>query len=195
VYTLRYKTEEQAYLAGLAAALVSVEANPACRLVGLVAAQEYPVMNDIILPAFARGARAVSPDFETAFRVVGNWFDAEKAAALAGELYAAGAGAVLCISGGANEGVVQAAREAGGKVVWFDSDGSGGREDVVAGSAVVAQDRAAREKTAAALAGTLPFGQCEEGGVAAGYVDFVPGPAASAALRERLARETAALRR
>jgi simple sugar transport system substrate-binding protein len=176
IYTLRYKQREQAYMAGHIAALVAEEAlqgeNKAVRL-GLVAGQEYPAMNEVILPAYREGAQQVDPKGTVDFRVVGNWFDAGKGAELAADMIRGGATVILSIAGGANEGVVQAAFEAGAKVVWFDTNGYGVRPGTVVGSAVVYQDKAAYEQTIRFLEGRLPFGKAEQLGVAEGYVDFI----------------------
>ena len=80
---------------------------------------------------------------------------------------------ILCISGGANEGVVQAASRRGAKVVWFDTNGYGIRPGVVVGSSVIHQDKAAYEQTLRYLEGRLPFGTSETVGAAEGYVDFI----------------------
>jgi simple sugar transport system substrate-binding protein len=84
-----------------------------------------------------------------------------------------GSRVILCIAGGANEGVVQAASEAGAKTVWFDTNGYGIRPGTVVGSSVLYQDKAAYEQTRRYLAGDLPFGRAEMVGVADGFVDFV----------------------
>jgi simple sugar transport system substrate-binding protein len=181
IYTMRYNQWEQAYMAGHIAALeaaaleaAALEGQPDREIrIGLVAGQEYPAMNGLILPAYAEGARAVRPDCTVDFRVVGNWFDAGKAADLAADMIRRGAGVILCIAGGANEGVLQAAAEAGAKVVWFDINGYGIRPGTVVGSAVLRQDRAAYEKTKLFLEGRLPFGSAELVGTADGYVDFI----------------------
>ncbi|MDR1108218.1 MAG: BMP family ABC transporter substrate-binding protein [Spirochaetaceae bacterium] len=179
IYTLRYNQEEQAFMAGHIAALVTLElsgesaAEGAVRRVGLVAGQEYPAMNNIILPGYLAGARAVDPGFTADFRVVGNWFDAGTGALLAADMIRGGTAVILCVAGGANEGVVQAASEAGAKVVWFDTNGYDIRPGTVVGSSVLYQDRAAYEQTKRYLAGTLPFGSAEMVGVADGFVDFV----------------------
>jgi simple sugar transport system substrate-binding protein len=171
IYTLRYNQREQAYMAGHIAALVA-EAAGSSRI-GLVAGQEYPAMNGVILPGYGEGARAVRAESVVDFRVVGNWFDAGKGAELASDMIRGGAAVILCIAGGANEGVVQAAAEAGAKVIWFDTNGYAIRPGTVVGSAVVRQDKAAYEKTKAFLEGRLPFGSAEVLGVAEGYVDFI----------------------
>jgi simple sugar transport system substrate-binding protein len=171
IYTLRYNQREQAYMAGHLAALVA-GASGSSRI-GLVAGQEYPAMNGIILPGYEEGARAVNGDSTVDFRVVGNWFDAGKGAELASDMIRNGAAVILCIAGGANEGVVQAAAETGAKVIWFDTNGYAIRPGTVVGSSVLYQDKAAYEKTRAFLEGRLPFGTAEVLGVADGYVDFV----------------------
>ncbi|MFP3091182.1 BMP family ABC transporter substrate-binding protein [Treponema sp. TIM-1] len=175
IYTLRYNQWEQAFMAGHIAALVTMSAKEGAGhyRVGLVAGQEYPAMNNIILPGYLAGARSVDPSFTADFRVVGNWFDAGTGASLAADMFRGGTAVILCIAGGANEGVVQAAAEAGAKVVWFDTNGYGIRPGTVVGSSVLYQDKAAYEQTKRYLEGTLPFGEAEVVGVADGFVDFI----------------------
>jgi ABC-type Na+ transport system ATPase subunit NatA len=106
----------------------------------------------------------------------------------------AGAAVILTIAGGANQGVVQAAAEAGAKVIWFDVNGYGVQPGTVVGSAVVRQDKAAYEQTRRYLDGSLPFGASELVGVAEGYVDFIEDdPAYIAAVSEPVRRKQAAL--
>ena len=205
VYTLRYNQREQAYMAGHIAALAAMEiasnesAIRGIKRIGLVAAQEYPVMNNVILPGFAEGARAVDPGFEVDFRVVGNWFDAAKAAELAAGMIRGGARVLLPIAGGAGDGVVQAASEAGAKVVWFDINGYAIRPGTVIGSTVLRQEKAAYEKVMLFLKGMLPFGRAEIVGTADGFVDFADDDplyisSVSPAIRERQAALSARLR-
>jgi simple sugar transport system substrate-binding protein len=198
VYTLRYNQREQAYMAGYIAALYANESSGAKRL-GLVAAQEYPVMNNVILPGFIEGALAVDSGFDVDFRVVGNWFDAAKAAELAAAMIRSGAKVLLPIAGGAGHGAVQAAAEAGAKVVWFDTNGYAIRPGTVIGSAILRQDKAAYEKVTLFLKGRLPFGTAEAAGTAKGFVDFVEDDplyinVVSAEIREKQARLIARLR-
>ena len=198
VYTLRYNQREQAYMAGHIAALAAL-AEKGAKKIGLVAAQEYPAMNNVILPGFTEGALAVDPGFAVDFRVVGNWFDAAKAAELAAAMIRGGVKVLLPIAGGAGAGVVQAAAEAGAKVVWFDINGYGMRPGTVIGSAVLRQDRAAFEKVTLYLKGTLPFGKAEVAGIRDGFVDFIEDDplyiaAVSRDIREKQAALIARLR-
>jgi simple sugar transport system substrate-binding protein len=176
IYTMRYNQREQAYVAGHIAALVALEGKTAVgvsKKIGLIAGQEYPAMNDIMLPAYGDAARALDPAFQVDFRVVGNWFDSGKGAELALDMIRNGAAVILCVAGGANEGAVQAAAETGAKVIWFDTNGYGIRPGTVAGSAILRQDLAAYEQARRFLNGTLPFGTAETVGIKDGYVDFV----------------------
>jgi simple sugar transport system substrate-binding protein len=204
IYTLRYNQWEQAYMAGHIAALITLARNGGAGgtespRIGLVAGQEYPAMNNIILPGYLSGAKAVDSSFAVEFRVVGNWFDGGAGANLAGDLIRRGVAVILCIAGGANEGVIQAASEAGAKVIWFDTNGYGIRPGTVVGSAVLRQDRAAYEKTRLFLEGALPFGAAELVGVAEGFVDFVEDDpdyrvAVSPEIREKQAALVARIR-
>jgi simple sugar transport system substrate-binding protein len=197
IYTLRYNQREQAYMAGYLAALVSIEENT--KKLGLVAAQEYPVMNNVILPGFLEGAMAIDQDFTVDFRVVGNWFDAAKAAELSSAMIRGGVKVLLPIAGGAGHGVVQTASEAGAKVLWFDTNGYAIRPGTVIGSAILRQDKAAYEKTMLYLKGALPFGKAETAGISAGFVDFIEDDplyiaAVNRTIREQQARLIARLR-
>ncbi len=176
IYSLRYNQHEQSYMAGYLAGLVSLEGNTrggAVKRIGLIAGQEYPAMNGIILPGYGEGARAADPAFEVDFRVVGNWYDAGKASELASDMIRRGSAVILCVAGGANEGIVKAAADAGTRVIWFDTNGYATRPGVVIGSSILRQDLAAYDKTKLYLAGKLPFGKAEMVGVKEGFVDFV----------------------
>ncbi|MDR2491759.1 MAG: BMP family ABC transporter substrate-binding protein [Spirochaetaceae bacterium] len=175
VYTLRYNQREQAYMAGFLAALLSENT----RSIGLLAAQEYPVMNNVIKPAYLEGANAAAEEagaaapFALDFRFIGNWFDAQKAAELANSMIHDGVKVILTIAGSANEGAVRAAQEGGAHILWFDSNGYAVRPGVIAGSFALAQDHAVYDKLKLYFAGALPFGTAETAGVRDGYVRFI----------------------
>jgi simple sugar transport system substrate-binding protein len=194
VYTLRYNQREQSYMAGYIAALCAREMTGGRPRLGLLAAQEYPAMNNIILPGYTEGARAVDPSFAVDFRVVGNWFDAARGAELAAEMIRDGARVILPIAGGAGEGALRAAVEGGARIVWFDTNGYGFGPGTVVGSAILHQDKAAYEKTMLFLKGALPFGRAETAGIRDGYVDFVEDdPAYIAAVSPGIREQQAAM--
>lgn len=190
VATYRYNQREQAYVAGYMAALVSASsmkyANSA-KKIGLIAGQEYPAMNDIILPAYLEGARAVDPAFTVDFRVVGNWYDATKAAELARAMHAAGADVVMPVAGGANQGAVSAATDEGFYLAWFDDNGYAKAPGYVIASSTMAQERLTREATLAYINGQLEFGKPATVGVREGYITFAADdPAYIAAVPQEL---------
>lgn len=179
IATVRYNQREQGYLTGYAAGLVTVASKSEMvfankeKKIALIAAQEYPVMNNTILPAFTEGAKAVDPEIEVDFRIVGNWYDAGKSADIAREVYLDGADVILPIAGGANQGVIVAAKAIGFYVAWFDDNGYEKAPGLVISSSVMEQKKMAYELTEQYLAGKTEFGTAKTVGVADGYVDFV----------------------
>lgn len=176
IRTVRYNQREQAYLSGHMAALVSTSsmnyAN-STKKIGLIAGQEYPAMNDIILPAFLEGARAVDPTFEVDFRVVGNWFDASRGAELARAMFESDVDVIMPISGGANQGVISAARDKGAYIAWFDDNGYAKAPGYVISSSIMAQEKLAHEQTTRWIQEGLSSEEATTVGIAEGYINFV----------------------
>jgi len=170
--TLAYNHREMAYLHGVLGGLIAAE-RKAAPVLGLVVGQEYPDMNNAILPGFEEGLKSVYPDGKVEFRVIGNWYDAAKGAELAKGLFDQGATAILPIAGGANQGVITAAKAAGRSVFSYDISGYGLEPGVVVGSGAIHQDKAAAEMVRKALAGTLEFGKPQVVGVSEGYIDYL----------------------
>lgn len=176
ITTFKYNQYEQAYVAGFIAALVSTSdmenANEE-RKIGLIAGQEYPDMNNIILPSFLAGARAIDEKMEVDFRIVGNWYDASKGAELASSMYNDGVDVIMPVCGGANQGVVTSAKENNFYLVWCDSNGYSRAKGLVIGSAIVEQETLAYEKTIDFINGTLVEGKAEVLGMKEGYIKFI----------------------
>ncbi|MGM0431869.1 MAG: BMP family ABC transporter substrate-binding protein [Spirochaetota bacterium] len=176
IYTLRYDQYQQAYLAGHMAGLVTTSDMPGANdefIIGLVAGQEYPDMNEQILPGYREGARLVHDEVTVDFRVVGNWYDAAKGAELARAMISDGADVILTIAGGANQGVLTAAEEQGVYVHWYDSNGYGEGPGTVIGSTAILQDTASYETIVKAVEGELQYGSAEVVGVQEGYITFI----------------------
>ena len=176
VITMRYNQREQGYIAGFVAGLVTTSdmdyANPA-KKIALIAAQEYPVMNEVILPAFAEGAAAVDPSISVEFKVVGSWADAEKASELARALYKDGVDVILPICGAGSQGVIAAAKDLGFYITWFDDNGYDKAPGYVVSSTIMKQEQAAYEITKDFLDGKTDFGSAKTVGIKDGYVRFV----------------------
>ncbi|MBT3272363.1 MAG: BMP family ABC transporter substrate-binding protein [Spirochaetales bacterium] len=176
MHTLLYNQFEQGAMGGFLGALVSTSAmdgaNPALKI-GLIAGQEYPAMNDMIVPGYEYGAKQVNKGFEVDFRVLGNWYDANKAGELANSMFDAGVDVILTACGGANQGVITAAQDRGKYVLYFDDENYGLAPGTIVGCSVLMQDRAVYEQVTAAIAGDVEWGAAEIVDVAGGYVGFV----------------------
>ncbi len=176
IYTLRYDQEQQAMLNGHLAGLVTsseMEGANDQLTIGLIAGQEYPDMLDLIAPGFLAGAKAVDDAIELDFRAVGNWYDAAKGAELARAMISAGVDVILPIAGGANQGVVTAAHEAGIYVLWFDANGYAQQPGTVVGSTSIQQDTATYDTLVKAIEGTLPYGEAVTLGLESGFITFI----------------------
>lgn len=179
VATINYNQREQGYLTGYAAGLATTAsksvfpyANDA-KKIALIAAQEYPVMNQVILPAFIEGAHAVDSEITVDFRVVGNWYDASKSADIAKSLYDDGVDVILPISGGANQGVISAAQTMNFYITWFDDNGYEKAPGYVISSMALGQKRLAKESVYSYLENKLEFGKPKTVGVKEGYISYV----------------------
>ena len=168
IATVQYNQTEQSYLTGAIAALMSKK-----HKIGLLAAQEYPVMNNIILPGFQKGAQDVISGTTVDFRIVGNWYDASKGAELASAMNNAGCDVILPICGGASQGVISAAKEKGFVITWFDSNGFSKAPGIIISSTVMHQQKMAKEVTSEFLLGKTEWGVAKTVGIKEGYIEFV----------------------
>ena len=205
IHTVLYNQIDQGYMVGYLAGLASsgrLDGRKATHKAGLLVAQRYPSLDKLIEPGFAKGLKAADPSAVLETRVLGNWYDATKAAELANGLFDAGAAAILPIAGGASQGVVSAAKSKGRYVVWFDDD-SGYRlaPGTVIGCAVLRQERLVYESVKTILAqgsSSALFGKADIVGAKEGYVDFAADDpsykALPAAARAALDAEIAKLR-
>ena len=176
LYTVLYNQLEQGYVTGYLAGLISLSKLPganADKKVGLIMGQHYPVMDKIIAPGFEQGLKAADPGFQLDSRVVGNWFDATKAADLAKSMIASGVDVILPICGSASQGVLKSVQEAGKYAVFFDGDEFARSPKNIMGCTVLHQEELTYVKLKAAIEGKLPFGKAETVGMADGYIEFL----------------------
>lgn len=176
LYTVLYNQLEQGYVTGYLAGLISMSQLPganADKKVGMVIGQRYPVMDKLIAPGFEQGLKAADPGFVLDTRVVGNWFDATKAADLSKSMVAAGVDVILPICGSASQGVVKTMQEAGKYVVFFDGDEFAKAPKTILGCTVLHQEQLTYNKLKAAVDGKLPFGTADVVGMKDGYVEFL----------------------
>jgi len=177
IKTLGFDQYQQGYLNGYLAGLLGIDNSAkAPAYVGLLAGQEYPVMNQQIRVGFLEGAQAVDPSIQLDFRVLGNWNDAGRAEELAKSQFERGAKVVLAIAGSGNQGVIQAARDKKGLVTWFDSPGFEFGPDVVLGGTLVKQTEFCTFGVLQAIKGELDFGSPQTFGIADGAIDYSLNP-------------------
>jgi simple sugar transport system substrate-binding protein len=176
LHTVLYNQIEQGYITGYLAGLISTSslpgANPA-KKAGMIIGQHYPVMDKLIVPGFERGLKAVDPGFSLDLRVLGNWFDATKAADLAKSMFEDGVDVVLPICGSASQGVVVAAQNGGKYLLFFDSDEYGRAPASILGCTALRQEELAYSKLKEAYEGKLKYGAAEVVGVREGYIEFL----------------------
>ena len=179
IATVRFNQREQAYLAGYAAGLATTSkdsqmkfSNPQ-KKIALISAQEYPVMNEIILPGFIEGAKAVDNDIEVIFKIVGNWYDANKGAEIARSLYNEGVDVILPICGGASQGVIATAKELGFYISWFDDNGFSKAPGYVISSSAMEQEKMAYEVATKYFEGKIEFGTATTVDIKDGYITLI----------------------
>ena len=168
ICTVCYNQYEQSYLTGYIGGLMSKS-----HKLGLVAAQEYPVMNNIIWPSFEKGAKDADPSSTVAFRIVGNWYDASKGAMLADILYGEGVDVILPICGGASQGVITSAVNNDFYITWFDNNGFDKAPGHIISSTVMKQQELSAIMTTEFLNGKTGWGTAKMLGVKDGFVDFI----------------------
>ncbi len=175
MYTFLYNQLEEAFLMGYLGGLITksgMKGANADLKIGIIAGQEYPAMTSMIIPGYRKGAEAAGKGISVDFRVLGNWYDANKANELAESMIDNGVDVILPICGGANQGVITAAKEHGIYVLYFDSEAYDLAPGVVAGCVVLEQERAVYELVMKAFRGELDWGGSRIVGVKDGYIRF-----------------------
>jgi len=176
IYTLLYNQVEKGYIGGYLAGLVTKSTMPGATpelKAGMIIGQQFPIMDEMVIPGFEKGLKAVDPNITLDYRVVGNWYDANKAAALANSMMDAGVDVIAANAGGANQGIISAAKERGRYVIYFDTNEYKLAPGTIIGCNILSQERAVYERVKMAIEGKLAYGTAEVGGFKEGYVDFV----------------------
>ncbi len=168
ICTICYNQYEQAYLTGYIGGLMSKS-----HKLGLIAAQEYPVMNNILYPYIEKGAKDAASASTVDFQIVGNWYDANKGAMLADILYQNGVDVILPICGGASQGVINSAVNNGTYITWFDNNGFDKAPGTIISSTVMKQQELAAIVTTDFLNNKTAWGTAKMLGIKEGFVDFV----------------------
>ncbi|MDR2178356.1 MAG: BMP family ABC transporter substrate-binding protein [Treponema sp.] len=176
ISTYLYNQYEQSLFLGYLAGLVTTSSMPhanTAKKIGFIAAQEYPILNKHIVPGFLDGARLADPAIELDFRVIGNWFDANKAAELSGSMIDSGVDVFASIAGGAAQGLIHNAAGRGAYIMWYNTNEYRQAPGVIVGCGFMGQKKLTEEILADAAAGKISYGSSRTVGVREGYLDFI----------------------
>jgi simple sugar transport system substrate-binding protein len=176
ISTYLYNQYEQSLYLGYLAGLITVSKMPhanAAKKIGFIAAQEYPLLNKHILPGFLAGARLADPDITMDFRVIGNWFDANKAADLARSMMDSGVDVFASIAGGAAQGMIKIAEERGAYVVFHNTNEYKSSPGVIVGCGLMKQRKLVKEILSNVLAGKMNYGTARIVGAQEDYLSFI----------------------
>lgn len=175
VYSLGFKDEEMAYLAGYFAALVTKSDLPGINKelkIGMIAGDIYPAMMEKMKPAYEKGAKSVNEKTEILFSVAGSWADPNKGSELAQIQFAQGADVIFLVAGGTGIGAVRKAKELGRYVIGVDSNIIYLSPGTILACVLKRADIAIYDVLTRAYQGKLPFGHSERWGVKEGVISF-----------------------
>ena len=116
VYSILYRQNEGAYLAGVYAGLMTKSG-----IIGILGGQKTTIINDFVI-GYEQGARSVRPDIKILVAYAGSWNDSAKGETLADEMYGEGADIVFQAAGTTGLGVFKAAQKLDKYAIGVDSD-------------------------------------------------------------------------
>ncbi len=171
VYSVLYKQNESAYLAGAYAGLMTKSG-----IIGILGGRDTPVINDFVV-GYEQGARSVRPNVTVIKQYAGSWNDTGRGKELALEMYRDGADIVFQAAGSTGQGVFQAAQESKRFAIGVDSDQAQIIEQtkpeqakLILTSAMKNVDNSLYRAIGLFMEGKLPFGQAERLGIREGGV-------------------------
>lgn len=179
VYSMTYKQNEGAYLAGVYAAAMTTQPLPGMNpdpIIGSVGGQENPVILDFMV-GYEQGARDANAQIIVLREFAHSWNDPAKGKALAKDQYRQGADLIFQIAGGTGQGVFAAAEEEGKYAIGVDSDQAMmllATDPALAQRILTSMMKNIDQSVVRAMklhqAGQLPYGQAEALGLAEGGV-------------------------
>ena len=176
VAPVKFGLVDASYLAGVLAGSATRSG-----VLGTIGGTALPPVVEIF-EAFANGARSVRPGVRVLSAFVGNWDDASAGRELALAQIRQGADLIFQNADAAGLGVFQAARQAGGTLVFgANIDQNGVAPDVIIGSVVIDLPGAFLTLAQRVRDGTFTAEPIHLGG-SSGIVRFVPNPALASRL-------------
>ncbi|HBY57212.1 MAG TPA: BMP family ABC transporter substrate-binding protein [Candidatus Atribacteria bacterium] len=175
LFSSKFRSEDQGYLAGYFAGLVTKSNLPNANeelKIGIMMPDIYPAWNDILIPAYEHGAKAVDPNIEVIQSVLGSWVDVSKGAQAAKMQFAQGVDIILLLTGSACMGAVDEAKVEGKYIIGFNTNIIHLEPDVILGCVLINNREEVKNILLRAYKNTLPFGTEEVVGAKEGVVSF-----------------------
>ena len=175
IKTYEYNQYQQSVILGYLAGLITTSNMKnvnSDKKVGFILSQEYPMINDNVIPGFKEGLKQVDTDITADIRVIGNWYDASKASELALSMIDNGVDTFTSIAGGAAEGLYKVASEKNLYVVAYDTNSYLLAPGAIVGSGNVKSTKLVKEALKESANGELTWGAAERVGIEQGYIDF-----------------------
>ena len=178
VYSMSYKQNEGAFLAGVLAASVTssdMEFANEDAVIGFVGARDTAVVINDSAVGYIEGAQFINPDIQVLVSYVGSYVDSATAKELALTQYSSGADCVFVAAGPASVGVIGAAAEGQEYVIGVDSVQALGYEgqdeaNYIISSAIKGVGDSLVDAVKRSLNGELPYGEYEVLGIEDGVV-------------------------
>lgn len=175
IATFEFNQYQQSYILGRLAALIARSDLNNIRntnKLGFVLSQEYPLITEQILPGYLNGAKSIDKNFEIDKRVIGNWYDADKANELTNSMIDNGCDVIATISGGASTGVINSAKNKNAYIVFHNDNIYSQAPGVVLGCGAMKQDDLAKKILEDAYNNEVNWGKAEILSIDSGFIDF-----------------------
>jgi basic membrane protein A len=175
IYSMLYKQNECAYLAGAVAASVAGD-----EPIGFLGGMDILVINDFLV-GYIEGAQSVKSDVQVKISYIGDFNDSAKGKEMALAQYQSGVAIGFNVAGQAGLGQIDAAAEVNKLAIGVDSDqealfrdmGEDAKADLIATSALKEVGNSLYRAIEMHMDGTLPYGESEALGLAEGAVGYV----------------------
>lgn len=175
IATFEFNQYQQSYILGKLAAMIARSDLPNIRntdKLGFVLSQEYPLITEQIIPGFLDGAHSVDKNFRVDKRIIGNWFDAEKASELTTSMINNGSDVISTISGSASIGVINSAKENNAYMVFPNENVYEMAPGVILGCGAMNQKELALKILDDAYNNKINWGEAEVVSIDSGFIGF-----------------------
>lgn len=175
IATYEFNQYQQSYILGRLAALIATSDMNNIRdtkKLGFVLSQEYPLITEQILPGYLAGARSINKNFSLDTRVIGNWYDAEKAYELTTTIIENDSDVIATISGSAAAGVINAAKDNNKYIVFHNDNIYNQAPGVILGCGAMKQDELAYKILEDAYNDKIKYSEAQILSIDSGFIDF-----------------------